>query len=77
MKYIKITDDLVGPKIQNSPKRDPGLNNEFDQNSFKYEFPDHENLGVDAWTKHVGILLCVLCIYASDMLKVSLLQMGP
>ena len=57
-----------------------GLNNElgwkFDQNNFRYEFPDLENVGVDTLTKPLGIILCVLCIYVSKTLKISLPRMG-
>ena len=41
-----------------------GLNNEFgwkfDQNNFRYEFPDHENIGIDTLNKLVGAIVSIL-----------------
>ena len=34
-----------------------------------YEFHDQENIGIDILFEHVGAIVCILCQYASEILK--------
>ena len=73
---IQFGDGLAGPNREHG-----GLNNElgwkFNQNNFRYEFPDLESIGLDTFIKSLGVILYVLCIYVSEILKVSLPRIGP
>ena len=42
---------------------------EYDQNNFRNEFPDYENIGVDTLFELVGAIVCVLCHNACQILK--------
>ena len=41
----------------------------YDQNIFRNELPDHENIGLDTSIEFLGARGCVLCHYACEIME--------